>query len=124
MPGCEPTQGRRRTSRRANGAPAKCPATTRRTPSMSPALKKLKSCVRGGVGAPGCEPMQGWMGHVQAGQRRTCGVGQRERERERERELVCLDVSRYRGVDAFPGGPTAHLRGGPEKGGGGGGGWM
>ena len=24
--------------------------------------------------------------------------------------LVCLDVSRYRGVDAFPGGPAAHLR--------------
>ena len=51
-----------------------------------------------GVGEPGDEgpPCQT---HFQAGQRRTWTAG------ERQRLLVCLDVSRHRGVDAFPGGP-------------------
>ena len=41
---------------------------------------------------------------------RTCVVCQRESG------LVCLDVSRYRGDNAFPGGPNAHLRGVPGRG--------
>ena len=50
---------------------------------------------------PGCEGLQGERWHFQAGQRRTLMWG--------KEGLVCLDVSRYRGIGAFPGGPKAHL---------------
>ena len=51
-----------------------------------------------GVGVPGCEPIQRWRRHFQAGQRRTLGA---------TRGVGVSGYGRTRGV---PGGPKAHLQ--------------
>ena len=96
--------------RKGVGVPG-CEATQGRKGDIQAGQRHLGDGVQGGVGVPGCEQVQGERSISRRGKGTWATVSMEG--------LGCLDVSRYRGRGAFPGGAKApgRRRGGTAPGG-------